>query len=433
MLILRALAPSIRRENVLLVVVDTLRADRLGCYGWREETSPNLDRLAAEGALFEQMMCQVPQTLPSLCSILTGRFPVSHGVRVNGMFALPAAAETLAETLRERGYRTAAYVGAFPLDRRFGLDQGFAVYDDEMKSERTMAGLPRNEGGEFDWRGHRSASFENTADVVTERALRGLESVAGEPFFLLVHYFDPHHDYDPPSRLREDFRHPYSGEVAFADEQLGRLLAKLEELGLTDETIVAFTGDHGECLGERGRKYHQTMLVDAAIHVPFVIRAPGRIRPGVSVSGLAQSVDIMPTLLDLLGVSAPDAVEGTSLVPSIAVGATENRPCFFETLYGRLEVETASARTRVGVRVGSLKLIRNEQLTQDGEPEVSYELYDVNEDPLEARNLARRRPDELERLRAVLERFEREHPPGRADVTTPDEDAIEKLRALGYF
>jgi arylsulfatase A-like enzyme len=419
------------RPNVLLIVVDTLRADRLSCYGWEERTSPNIDALAAEGVLAERMVCQVPQTLPSFCSILTGSYPITHGVRVNGLFALPEEATTLAEVFAENGYTTAAFIAGFPLDSQFGTDQGFQTYSDRMRTQRPMEGL-REEDGAFNWLGYRTECFENTADVVTDEAVAWLERQGDEPFFAMVHYFDPHHDYEPPQRFGEAFAHPYSGEVAFVDEQVGRLLDTLDVQGLDESTAVVFTADHGECLGEYGRFFHQSQLVDASLRIPFVARLPGKLPAGARAEGLCLSVDIMPTILDIAGIDPLPATDGNSVLEGLHAGRIESGPCYFETLYGRLEAETGV--TRLGIAEGKWKYIYNERENpRTGEKESLVELYDMHKDPDELDNLAPRLPGEVRYFQSLLHDFLRDHPEGRADVLTPDESALEKLRRLGYF
>lgn len=421
-----------RRPCVLLIVVDTLRADRLGCYGWSENTSPSIDRLAAEGVLADKMLCHVPQTLPSFCSILTGSHPVSHGVRANGIFALPSSAETLAERFRAAGYRTAAVIAGFPLDSMFGLGQGFDEYFDEMKSIRSAAGQKRGTDGKVKWLSHRPENFESTADQVTPQALEWLSDDSNRPFFMMVHYFDPHDDYVPPPEYARSFDHPYSGEVAFVDEHVGRLLAGLEKLGLADDTLVVFTADHGECLGEFGRKEHQNQLWQAALHVPFIMRMPGTVPAGGRIAGLSRSVDVMPTVLELAGLPVPDAVQGTSLVPAIGAGRTETGLSYFETLFGVLEVD--AGQSQQGVTDGKWKFIHVTKQDRDaGKRSSLVGLFDLENDANERNNLASERPDLVKKYNDILSDFLEAHPAGRAEPLAPDETSIEKLKSLGYF
>jgi len=425
------------RMNVLLIVVDTLRADHLSCYGWSENSSPNIDRLAEEGILAEKMICQVPQTLPSFCTILTGTHPTTHGVRANGFFALPNDALTLAEIFKDEGYRTAAFLAGFPLDEIFGTGQGFGTYNDNMRSHIAMGGLHENDDGSFDWLGHSTESFENRADVVTADAIAWLEKRAEggfferrKPFFMMVHYFDPHHNYAPPERF-SGFQHPYTGEVAFVDEQVGALLESLQSLDLDPNTLVVFTADHGECLGEQSRFAHQTQVADAAIHVPFIVRIPGDFPAGTRVAGLCRSVDILPTILKAADLEIPRSAEGNSLLEGFRAGALPVVDGYFETCWGRLEGKTGV--TRQGLVSGSWKLVHNWKEAESGEQrEEHFELFDLSSDPLEERNLAPTQPEKLKELRSLLDNFLKAHPPGRADLITPSDAERKKLEGLGY-
>ncbi len=418
--------------NVLLIVVDTLRADHLSCYGWGERTSPNIDRIASEGVLAERMICQAPQTLPSFCTILTGTYPPTHGVRANGRFALSPDAITAAELFREQGYRTGAILAGFPLDSRFGLDQGFESYDDEMTSHRPMAGMKEWDDGSFLWLGNSVENFENTADVVTGKAVRWLGDGDNRPFFLMVHYFDPHHDYAPPERFRGEFAHLYSGEVAFVDEQIGVLLDEIENEGIRRNTLVVITADHGECLGELGRYQHQEYLTEGALHVPFIASWPGVLSEGLRLKGLCRSVDILPTLCGLTGIESPERLEGVSLAGALERGRTGDPSCYSETLFGLLEGNTG--RVRRGITSGRWRFIANERRRRGREPEkLGDELYDLETDPIEENNLMSSSPDERAEMKALLERFLREHPEKKAIPLRPDRDAMKKLKALGYF
>lgn len=420
------------RINVLFVVVDTLRADRLKCYGWREDTSPHVDSLAERGVLFKNMICQVPQTLPSFCTILTGNYLMTHGVRANGLFALSPEAKTLAEVFYDAGYKTAAFIGGFPLDARFGTDQGFETYWDTMEVCRPMEGLKRNAEGKFSWLGHTPRNFENTANRITDKAVEWISLKDRQPFFTMVHYFDPHHDYNPPERFRKTFPHPYSGEVAFTDEQLGLLLKRIGDLGLEGSTLVVFTADHGECLGEYGRFYHHGLLYEATLHVPFILRLPGRLPEGKKIPGRCRSADIMPTVLELAGLPLPEGIQGESLLPSIDRGLVRAKPCYFETLYDLMEEKKGVSR--IGVAHKKWKLVQNRREDPEtGEMRSDFELYNLAADPLELRNLAVKAPQELENLCRLLEEFMNSHSTGRAKPLTLDEESLEKLKALGYF
>lgn len=283
------------RPSVLLVTLDTTRADHLGCYGYASATTPNLDALAAAGTRFERATSSCPLTIPSHSSIMTGRFPPSHGVRDNGDFVLPDTAVTLAERFQAAGYATAAFTSAFPTHRRWGFAQGFDIYQDP---------LPRDPSVQ-DWRDQR------TADQVIDDVAAQLPHLEG-PVFMWVHLFDAHWPYDPPPPYEGMHPgRPYDGEIAFADSQVGRLLGLLREA--RPDPIVVVTADHGEGLGDGGEMTHGFLLHDGTLHVPMILA--GRGVPGGQVrSEPVSHVDIAPTLLGLAGLPLHDALQGRSLL-----------------------------------------------------------------------------------------------------------------------
>lgn len=316
--------------NVLLITLDTVRADRLGCYGYERAETPAIDGLAKRGVRFADAVTAVPITLPSHATIMTGVMPPKHRVRLNGFQQLPEEATTLAEVLRGRGYRTGAVVASVVLDAARGLDQGFDSYDDQMTSEgrAVMAG-----------------AVERPAAEVTSAAIRWLDTSTGAaaPFFLWVHYFDPHDPYAPPEPFRS--RHagaPYDGEIAYMDSEIGRLLAHVAELGAAPRTVVVLVADHGEGLGEHGERAHSHLLYESTMRVPLVI-APGELikRPIVMDGGVVCTADVAPTLLDLVGVAGglPDG-DGQSLVAGTAKEGEDagdaERAVYMETLWPHL-------------------------------------------------------------------------------------------------
>ena len=305
-----ATAPAEERPNLLLITMDTTRADHLGCYGNTEASTPTLDRLAREGLRVERAIAVAPLTLPSHASILTGLYPPSHGVHDNGDYRLPDAALTLAERLTARGYATGAAVGSVVLDRSRGLSQGFASYD--QPEGRTRA---PHEGGAVGY----PDILERKGSAVTDAALRSLARTGRRPFFIWAHYFDPHADYTPPEPFARRFvGRPYDGEIAYMDAQISRLLEALRMSGRLDRTLVVVTADHGESLGEHGEQTHGLLLYDATLRVPLMLRYPRSIAPGSTLSGrLVSSVDILPTILDLLGLDAMPGVQGTSFAAQI--------------------------------------------------------------------------------------------------------------------
>jgi arylsulfatase A-like enzyme/Flp pilus assembly protein TadD len=307
--------------NVLLITIDTLRADHVGSYGYSKGTTPTLDALAAEGVRFATPVSPTPLTLPSHASIFTGRFPPGHAVRHNGMFRLDPSVETLAERMQHAGYATAAFVGSAVLAKRYGLAQGFDVYDATPTREKSAP----------------SGSRESPAEVVTDRALRWLEAT-DRPFFLWVHYSDPHARYTPPSPFSERFTdHLYDGEIAYVDSEIGRVLEGLRKSGRFEQTFIVVTSDHGESLGEHGEATHGYALYDPVLLVPLIFRGPD-IPTSRVVKGVVRTVDIAPTLLWSLGLNPLPDIDGEDLAPLWVPGAPpSHRWGYAETLATQFE------------------------------------------------------------------------------------------------
>jgi arylsulfatase A-like enzyme/Flp pilus assembly protein TadD len=400
---------SARGRNVLLVTLDTTRADRLGCYGYAEAQTPNLDRLAAEGVRFADAVTCVPITLPSHAAILTGKYPPNIDVRDNGLFRLADEHQTLAELLRDHGYATAAFIAAFVLDRRYGVDQGFAVYNDDITLRFRRPGV-------------RQASPQRPADVVIDDALAWLEQrqrqQPGEPFFAWVHLFDPHTPYTPPEPFRRRFSDRlYDGEIAFADHELGRLLGYLRERELGKRTITVIVGDHGEGLGDHHEATHSLLIYDSTMRVPLIFHGPGVIPASVVVDDrVAATVDLLPTILDLLGESAPSC-DGISLLRPTA---RADRAVYLETLAPRLNHGWSEL---FGLRTHGAKYIRA--------PTPEY--YDLQADPDESHNLLPANASQGETLRRQLdERLAEMNATTGTPTLAPDEETRRQLQALGY-
>lgn len=365
-----------RNPNLLLVTVDTVRADHLGSYGYRDAVTPSLDRLAKEGVRFDAASSTVPLTLPSHATVLTGLLPLHHGLRNNGAGALPAGTATLATLLsglpEGDRYRTAAFVGAFVLDGRFGLKPGFEVYDDEIPRD-PKAGV--------------SLEAERPGREVVDRALAWLrkegERQDGRPFFLWVHLYDAHAPYSPPPAWAA--RHPgrpYDGEISEVDEQIGRLLAELDQRGLAGRTVVAVAGDHGESLGEHGELTHGLLLYEPTLHVPLIVRAPGRLSPR-AVRAPVSLVDLAPTLAGLLG----KTFAGPNVQPR------DGRDLSADLLAGREpEASEVYAESQYPAIFGwsPLAALRRRDLKYISAPKP--ELYDLGKDPKETTNLLDRGP-----------------------------------------
>ena len=389
--------------SILLVSVDTLRADALGSYGRAGAATPWADRLAAEGARFETARAHNVVTLPSHANLLSGEYPLRHGVRDNTGFRFPPDRPTLATILRERGWRTGAFVSAFPLDSRFGLDRGFEVYDDRLGGAETSAAflVPERRGEE-----------------TVRAAVRWIESVRGQRFLAFVHLYEPHFPYEPPEPFASRFRgEPYQGEVAATDAALEPLLAPILSAGARARTLVVFTSDHGESLGDHGETTHGVFAYEATLRVPLVLWAPGLFAPGV-VHTPVRHVDVLPTLLDAVGLEVPKARPGRSLLPVIAGRDGPAPDSYLEALSSSLTLGWAPLHGAVHEGLKYVDLPRPE-------------LYDLREDPGEERNLAATRPRDLERMRALLARLRADDVGVESRV--PEEKAtLERLRALGY-
>ncbi|HEV7499129.1 MAG TPA: sulfatase-like hydrolase/transferase, partial [Vicinamibacteria bacterium] len=400
----RAPAP-IRRDadlDVLLITIDTLRADALGCYGNASVETPWIDGLAGAGVRFASAHAQNVVTLPSHANILSGRYPLDHGVRDNAGFRFPRGTDTLATLLSARGYHTGAFVSAFPLDSRFGLDRGFDVYDDQLGDPdvRTAFLMPERPGART---------------VALARQWREAQGAART--FTWLHLYEPHFPYTPPEPFATRYaQSPYHGEVAYADSLLGPVLEPLLRAGRDGRTLVILTGDHGEGLGEHGEKTHGIFAYDTTLHVPLVLYAP-RLFGARTVADRVRHIDILPTVLDALGLAMPPGLPGRSLLP-LAVGRREDpAPSYFEALSSSLNRGWAPL---TGLAEDRLKFIDLP----------IPELYDLDADPHETKNLAAVQTPSLEALRGRLDRL-RASDQGIARAAETAE-AREQLRSLGY-
>jgi choline-sulfatase len=399
--------PDASPFNILLITLDTTRADHLGCYGYQPAKTPSLDGLAREGIRFARVYCQAPMTLPSHVSILSGLYPATHGVRNNG-HVLAAGIKTLAEILKGRGYATAAFVSSFSVDSRFGIDRGFDVYDDTFQSQATL----------------KSTNAERRAAETFDRFSRWLENNGSSRFFAWVHYYDPHLPYDPPPPYREEFSgRLYDGEIAYMDHYVGAILERLRTKGILEKTIIIVAGDHGEGLGEKVETGHGIFLYEEDLRVPLIFHNRRFFpRPRVSESQV-RLVDVAPTILDLIGLKDDAAgMQGQSLVPRLKGKAGKDLDSLIETFYPR---ESFGWSELVGIISGPWKFI------QAPRPE----LYDLKTDPLENKNLYGGEADKAAALRTKLENeLLRLGSGGKASGEPAGARAedLEKLRSLGY-
>ncbi|HYO13713.1 MAG TPA: sulfatase-like hydrolase/transferase [Thermoanaerobaculia bacterium] len=397
--------PAAPAPNLLLVTLDTVRADRLGCYGYAAAETPGLDRLAAGGLRFARASSPAPLTLPSHASLLSGLLPPHHGLRNNGAGSYPEGTATLATLLAEAGYRTGAFVGAFVLDRRFGLARGFEVYDDEIE-RAPGAGVV--------------LEAERPGRQVVERALAWLGREDPRPFFLWVHLYDAHAPYEPPPAQRA--RHPgrpYDGEIAAVDEAVGRLLAELDRRGLGDRTVVAVAADHGEGLGEHGEQTHGLLLYETTLRVPLLLRVPGV--PARVVETPVSLVDLAPTLAGLLGRTLPAPAAGTLDGRDLSAALRAGQEPAPAELY---------AETRYPALFGwsPLAALRRRDLKYIAAP--APELYDLRRDPGETTNLA---VESAGQARGFADRLaEIEAGAAVPRPTAPDAETRARLSSLGY-
>lgn len=410
--------------NVLLVTFDTTRADRIGSYGNDRIRTPVLDGLAAEGVRFANAVSVAPITAPSHSSILTGLYPTSHGFRDNGLFVLEEHNITLAEMLRDRGYATAAAVGAFPVVSQFGFDQGFDFFDDHL------TGMYEDYLGQRAIRKEQLYFDERRAAQVNEAVIPWLEERGGSPFFLWVHYFDPHQPFEPPPPYDQLYADDlYNGEIAYADSRLGHLLEQLRRMGELERTLIVMTADHGEGLGEHNEVTHAVLAYESTLHVPLIIRPPdlGAEKARV-VDERVGIVDIVPTILDLLGMDIPRTLHGQSLKPMLSSEADRSSD---ENRYTpRYYAENLSPRLTHGW--GELRVL------YEGDKKYIHgprpELYDLALDPRELNDLAPEEVVEAERMRNALANFIQDHAADQAAVTQAlDPELVRRLQSLGYL
>jgi arylsulfatase A-like enzyme/Tfp pilus assembly protein PilF len=395
---------SLKNDNVLLITLDTTRADHLPVYGYKNVKTPGIDRLAETSLIFDDAIAQVPLTLPSHTSILTGLLPIGHGVRDNEGYLLDPKVISLAAILKGGGYTTAAFVSAFVLDSRFGLNQGFDSYFDKFDAYREVN---RDE-------------IQRSAEETEAEVEKWLPANKDKRFFCWVHFYDPHDPYDPPEPYASTYAsNRYDGEIAYMDRSVGKLLAKLDDLGLTDRTLVIVTGDHGEGLGEHDESTHKMLLYGTTLRVPLLMRVPGGAQK--RIPGVVRHIDLAPTILDLLGFPPSTAMQGSTLVPLVNGTETTRRVAYSESLYAELHYGWSP-----------LKSMTTDRYAFIDSPKA--ELFDRKADPGQRHNLIHEQEAIAQDLRAeiqsITDRF------GRKDLKGPqpmDAEAEQKLRSLGYL
>jgi Tfp pilus assembly protein PilF len=390
---------------VILISIDTLRADHLSCYGYRKIATPHFDALAEQGTRFVNVEAPVPMTLPSHTSLMTSTYPFVHGVEENGERVQPNAL-TIASILKSRGYRTAAFVGGYVLDRQFGLDLGFDLYDSPFNVNRGP--------------GEEIPQLKRKGETVVQAVLQWLGTNVGAPFFLFVHLYDLHQPYTrPPAEGRSG----YDTELSYVDEVLGKFWDGLREKSLFKNSLIVLTSDHGESLGEHGEKTHGYFIYESTLRVPLIVHWPrnGQQYPA-RVDTVASLMDVAPTILAVLGMSRPAPFQGQNLLGSLdgKRGGIKQEEIYSESLYAHDHLNCSPLRS---LRIGALKYIDAPK----------PELYDLAEDPGEQRNLYEPKhsvaAEMQRRLHALQSRYEGlVHEEGR-----PNAEAISRLRSLGYL
>lgn len=468
--------PVGRPTNVLLVTLDTTRPDHLGCYGGRAKT-PQLDRLCAEGVRFDAAFTPIPSTFPSHAALMTGRYPQSVGVHDNAVYFMPAEPATLAETLRERGYATGAFVSAFVLDKQFRLDQGFEVYDDRVDRPLMANDLSKIPAGmdpaRKKWEATIATAYQRRGDATVKAAGEWLGGLGARPFFLWVHLFDAHQPYQPPPPHERDYdpdyrgamdgdQRPffaarrkgtlqpgdfdhmvalYDGELSWLDDCVGQLLDAVSGVGRMDETLVVVVGDHGEGLEEHHQVFeHNSELYDEAVHVPLIVRRPGAAAHGEKVAALVRTIDLAPTISEWLGLPADGGAQGRSLLgfteaDAAKRAAAESPDDGDGAGSGEILLEALRARqinpvaeSLIGLRDKKWKVIV--ALGADDEPK-RVELYDLEADPGEKHDLSRERAEIAMKLRDKALGLYRQLPKPAGDnareLNAIDNDAVKQL------
>jgi arylsulfatase A-like enzyme/tetratricopeptide (TPR) repeat protein len=393
--------------NVVLITLDTVRADHLHCYGDTKVKTPVIDGLARDGVLFERAVTQTPLTGPSHASIFTGENPNVHHVRDTGGFALQPSSVTLATTLHRSGWDTAGFISAAVLSRQFGFNQGFATYDDQIAEV-----VDKNTG---------ELAAARPANVTVDHAIHWLNQQSGRPFFVWLHLYDAHQPYNPPAQFRRQYPgDPYDAEIAFEDHELGRFLDVVRKKSPAGKTLILLLSDHGEGLGQHGEDGHGIFLYDSTVRIAWIMDGPG-VPAGVRVQQQAREIDALPTVLSLLGGEASSAIQGTSMVPAFSGKAVPTTYSYEETLYPKINMGWAELR---GIHTAHWMYIRAPR----------PELYNLDKDPGELNNVTAEQPKEFRELEAQLKLLSRLGSNNTETVVTQpmDQKTIDQLRSLGY-
>ena len=403
---------STPRVNLLLITLDTTRADRLGCYGYKQALTPELDGLAQRGVLFERAYAPAPMTSPSHTSIMTGLWPPEHGVYTNALTVLDPQIPTLAELLRAQGYATAAFPAASMLGGKFGLNRGFQSYSDDLSDPSSGADdMQRSRDGKF------------IADFAIRWLKEHQERSESSPFFCWMHFYDPH---DPYLSHRKEFgdqfvNRPYDGELAYVDRQISRVFEELKRLGQMENTVVVVVGDHGESLGEHGEDSHGYLLHEATLRVPMIIAGSSQAAAGHRVPTPVSLIDLFPTLLEIAGAAVPEQIKPRRLQPALSGKPLPTRFCYSQTVEPYLQAFWSPLQSITNDRWRYVRTTKPE-------------LYDLTVDPRELVNLAAQNPDMVSELDGELVAFEEKfqiRSGAEVKLSTQEQRALESLGYAG--
>jgi len=430
-----------KKPNIILISIDTVRRDHCSAYGYERDTTPNLRVFAEQGASFDLAYAPTPTTGPSHATMFTSLYPIAHGVVKNGL-KLSQEHDTIAEHLSAHGYQTAAVLGSFILDSKFGYAQGFSFYDDDFELGKDTAPKSHLYGIRLD------KGFDRRADDTTQRAINWLKKQRhpARPFFLFIHYWDPHDPYVPPepflSQFAPDKNHPtqlekmigrYDAEIAFADQEMGRLFEALQQMGIEEDTIVVITSDHGEGLMQHGCRTHGHNIYEEAVRIPLLFRWPNRIPQGRVFSAPVELVDLAPTILDLVAIK-PDggSFQGQSLA-AVLRGETRlvdtGRPVYLHRQHYKGFLSKGGIwiqGEKFGILSGTWKYI-------DGQGKEPKELLDLAVDPQELANLYAAFPKKAAELASQLEEWKRLYARAYSVRGKISEDDLQRLKSLGYI
>jgi arylsulfatase A-like enzyme/lipopolysaccharide biosynthesis regulator YciM len=402
---------QLKNLNMILITLDTLRVDFVSAYKKGKADTPNLDRVAAEGVLFETCIAQTPLTLPSHTSILSGTYPLHHQIRDNGGFLVPESLELISEILQKRGLITSAFIASYVLHSKWGINQGFDTYSDEFdlsRYERVSLG-----------------NVQKRAEEVLDNAKKWLETHKKDKFFTWIHLYDPHTPYDPPSPFKEKFpRQPYRGEVEYMDQQLGQFFQFLKDEGLYDKSLIIMAADHGEGLGQHDERTHGFFIYESTVRVPLIIRAPFQF-PTKKVTNVVELIDLAPTILEALDIPIPPSYQGESLL-RLMFGNRQRKKdtAYVETYYPRLHFGWSELKALYFDNHWKYILAPKE------------ELFDLKADNGEKESQALKKSYQARKAKERIQRFIREKSenarrPGEAKNL--DKDDLQKLAALGYL